>query len=199
VAQTRWLSENEQRTWRTFVQSTKLLFDQLEHELDEQTEVPSRYYEVLAALAEAPQRRMRMSDLADLSQSSRSRLPHSMARLESLGWIRREACETDRRGAVAVLTDEGLSAIEAAAPLHAHGVRTHFFDQLDVEQLEELRRIGERVLKHLVAVKRSSPEELEVLSTFVRAQRPDLHANYDRTAHRPRRCRPLARQVMFLN
>ena len=110
MAETRWLSEDEQRTWRTFVQATKLLFDQLEHELDEQTEVPSRYYEVLAPLAEVPQRRLRMSDLADLSQSSRSRLSHSMARLESLGWIRREACETDRRGAVAVLTDEGFSA-----------------------------------------------------------------------------------------
>ena len=174
MAETRWLSEDEQRTWRTFVQATKLLFDQLEDELDQQTEVPSRYYEVLAPLAEVPQRRLRMSDLADLSQSSRSRLSHSMARLESLGWIRREACETDRRGAVAVLTDEGFSALEAAAPVHAQGVRTHFFDQLDVEQLEELRRIGERVLKHLVAIKGSSPEELELLSTFVRG--PSSHA-----------------------
>jgi DNA-binding MarR family transcriptional regulator len=165
---TRWLSEDEQRTWRTFVQATKLLFDQLEHELDQQTEVPSRYYEVLAPLAEVPDRRLRMSDLADLSQSSRSRLSHSMARLESLGWIRREACQTDRRGAVAVLTDEGFTALEAAAPVHAEGVRTHLFDQLDVEQLEELRRISERVLEHLVAVNGSSPEELELLGTFVR-------------------------------
>ena len=157
---TRWLSEDEQRTWRTFVMATKLLWDQLEQELDEQTEVPSRYYEVLARLAEVPERRLRMSDLADLSQSSRSRLSHSIARLESLGWIRREACQTDRRGAFAVLTDEGFSALEAAAPVHVEGVRTHLFDQLDVEQLEELRRISERVLEHLVAVKGSSPEEL---------------------------------------
>jgi DNA-binding MarR family transcriptional regulator len=154
----RWLSEDEQRTWRTFVRATKLLFGQLENELDQQTEVPSHYYEILAPLAEVPERRMRMSDLAELSQSSRSRLSHSMARLESLGWIRREACETDRRGAVAVLTDEGFSALEAAAPVHAHGVRTHFFDQLDAEQLEELRRIGERVLRHLVAVKGRPPK-----------------------------------------
>lgn len=55
------------------------------------------------------------------------RLSHSMARLESLGWIRREACETDRRGTFAVLTDEGLSALEAAAPVHAEGVQPHFF------------------------------------------------------------------------
>jgi DNA-binding MarR family transcriptional regulator len=160
MAGTRWLSEDEQRTWRTFVMATKLLWDQLEHEIDEQTEVPSHYYEVLARLAEVPERRLRMSDLADLSQSSRSRLSHSIARLQSLGWIRREACETDRRGAFAVLTDEGFSALEAAAPVHVEGVRTHFFDQLDAEQLEELRRISERVLEHLVAAKGSSPEEL---------------------------------------
>jgi DNA-binding MarR family transcriptional regulator len=174
MAGTRWLSEDEQRTWRTFVQATKRLFDQLEDELDQQTEVPSHYYEVLAPLAEAPGRRLRMSDLADLSQSSRSRLSHSMARLESLGWIRREASQTDRRGAFAVLTDEGFSAIEAAAPVHAEGVRSHFFDQLDVEQLEELRRISERVLEHLVAINGSSPEELGLRGTSV--QGPSSHA-----------------------
>jgi DNA-binding MarR family transcriptional regulator len=162
----RWLSEDEQRTWRTFVRATKLLFGQLENELDQQTEVPSHYYEILAPLAEVPERRMRMSDLAELSQSSRSRLSHSMARLESLGWIRREACQTDRRGAMAVLTDDGFSALEAAAPVHAEGVRTHLFDQLDVEQLEELRQISERVLEHLAAVKGSSPGELGRLRIF---------------------------------
>jgi DNA-binding MarR family transcriptional regulator len=159
MAETRWLSEDEQRTWRTFVQATRLLFDQLEQELDQQTTVPKHYYEILAPLAEAPERRLRMSDLADRSQSSRSRLSHSMARLESLGWIRREASQMDRRGAFAVLTDEGFSAFEAAAPVHAEGVRTHVFDQLDVGQLKELRRISERVLEHLVAVKGLSPEE----------------------------------------
>ena len=112
---TPWLREDEQRTWRTFVMATKLLFDQVERELDEQTEVPSRYYEIVARLAEVPERRLRMSELADLSQSSRSRLSHSVARLESLGWIRREASQTDRRGAFAVLTDEGFAALEAAA------------------------------------------------------------------------------------
>ena len=125
MAGTRWLSEDEQRTWRTFVMATRLLLDQLEQELDEQTEVPSHYYEIVARLAEVPERRLRMSDLADLSESSRGRLSHSIARLESLGWIRREACETDRRGAFAVLTDEGFAALEVAAPVHVEGVRTH--------------------------------------------------------------------------
>ena len=90
-----------------------------------------------------------------------------MARLESLGWIRREACETDRRGAIAVLTDEGFAAVEAAAPVHVEGVRTHFFDQLDEKQLIDLRRIGGRLLAHLIAVNGSSADQLEVLRTFV--------------------------------
>jgi DNA-binding MarR family transcriptional regulator len=168
MAETRWLNEEEQGSWRTFVQATKQLFELLERELDQRTAVPSLFYEVLAPLAEAPERRLRMSDLAAQSQSSRSRLSHSMARLESLGWIRREACQTDRRGAFAVLTDEGFSAIEAAAPVHAEGVRVHFFDQLDVEQVEQVRSISERVLEHLMAVKGSSPEGLELLGTSTR-------------------------------
>jgi DNA-binding MarR family transcriptional regulator len=163
---TRWLSEDQQRTWRMFVQATRMLMDQLELELDEQTEVPSPYFGILAQLSEAPARRLRMSDLAELSQSSRSRLSHSIARLESLGWIRREACETDGRGTFAVLTDEGFSALEAAVPVHVEGVQTHFFDQLDSEQVKELRQIIEPVLVHLLSVKGSSPEAVGLDDTF---------------------------------
>jgi len=164
MPETRWLSEDEQRTWRAFVQAARLLFDVLEEELDRHTEIPASYYEVLAPLAEAPGHRLRMSDLASLSRSSRSRLSHSMGRLESLGWIRREACETDRRGAFAVLTDEGFARLERAAPVHVKGVRTHVFDQLETKQLEELRRISERLLDHLMALKGSSPEKLGLVA-----------------------------------
>jgi DNA-binding MarR family transcriptional regulator len=163
MAETPWLSPDEQRTWRMFVQATRLLFDQLQQELDQQTDVPSPYYEVLGSLSEAPERRLRMSQLADRSQSSRSRLSHSMSRLESLGWIRREACQTDRRGAYAVLTDEGLLALEAAAPVHVAGVRRHFFDQLDLEQLEDVRQISVRIVEHLTAVNEMASEEQERL------------------------------------
>src|SRR5579862_3818099 len=114
MAITRWLDQDDQRTWRTFMLATKLLWDQLEREIDLGTDVPSAYYEVLVRLSEAPERRLRMSDLADQSQSSRSRLSHSLARLEALGWIQREVCESDRRGAYAVLTEDGFRALEAA-------------------------------------------------------------------------------------
>jgi DNA-binding MarR family transcriptional regulator len=157
MSKTRWLDQNEQRTWRIFMLATKLLWDQLEREVDQATDVPSAYYEVLVRLSEAPDRRLRLSDLADQSQSSRSRLSHSLARLEGLGWIRREGCETDRRGAYAVLTDPGFRALEAAAPVHVEGVRTHLFDVLSTKQIEELGAISERILEHLNELRGTSP------------------------------------------
>lgn len=166
MAATRWLNQEEQRTWRTFMFATKLLWEQLERELDQGTDVPSPYYEVLVRLSETPDRRLRLSELADRSQSSRSRLSHSLARLEALGWIRREACESDRRGAFAVLTDEGYAALEAAAPVHVESVRAHLFDQLDPEQLEQLRTICERLLEHLVTLRGSSPDVVSLLGAL---------------------------------
>ena len=165
---TRWLSEDEQRTWRVFVQATRMLMDQLEREVDELTEIPSPYFGILAQLSEAPNRRLRMSDLAELSQSSRSRLSHFIARLELRGWIRREACETDGRGSFAVLTDQGFSALEAAVPVHVEGVRRHFFDQFDSEQVKELRQIIEPVLLHLLSIKGLAPEAVGLDDTFTK-------------------------------
>ncbi|HUO48803.1 MAG TPA: MarR family transcriptional regulator [Acidimicrobiales bacterium] len=157
MAATRWLDEEEQRTWRTFMVAMKLLQEQLDRDVDRDTAVPSAYYEVLVRLSEAPDHRLRLSELADQAQSSRSRLSHSLARLEALGWIGRQVCDTDRRGAFAVLTDEGHAALAAAAPVHVESVRTHLFDQLDEDQLAQLRAISERLLEHLVAVNGPSP------------------------------------------
>jgi DNA-binding MarR family transcriptional regulator len=145
--------------------ATKLFQEQLERELDQGTDVPSSYYEVLVRLSEAPDRRLRMSDLADRSQSSRSRLSHSLARLETLGWIRRQACQSDRRGAFAVLTDRGFAALEAAAPVHVESVRAHLFDPLDSVQLDQLRAISERLLEHLVKVKGASSDVVSLLGS----------------------------------
>jgi DNA-binding MarR family transcriptional regulator len=162
----RWLDQDEQRTWRTFMAASRLLLEELERELDQGTAVPSAYYEVLVRLSEAPDRRLRMNDLADQALSSRSRLSHSLARLESLGWIMREACESDRRGAYAVLTDEGFAALEAAAPVHVDGVRTHLFDVLDRDQLEQLRTISDLILKHLITVRGTSSDVEGVLGAL---------------------------------
>lgn len=148
----RWLDAEEQRAWRAFAAATVLLFDQLDRELLRDAGMPHAYYVVLARLSEAPGRAMRMSDLAERSQSSRSRLSHAIARLEEKGWVRRESCPTDRRGTVAVLTDEGFAALEAAAPRHLAGVRAHVFDQLTTAQVEQLRQISEALVRHLTAL-----------------------------------------------
>jgi DNA-binding MarR family transcriptional regulator len=142
VAETRWLSDDEQRTWRAFMTAIRLLTDQLDRELQRDADMPHTYYEILVALSEAPGRRLRMNTLADLCQSSRSRLSHAVSRLEEAGWVRREACPTDKRGAEAVMTDKGFAAIEAAAPGHVEGVRRHLFDVLTPEQIRQLGEIS---------------------------------------------------------
>jgi DNA-binding MarR family transcriptional regulator len=147
---TRWLDEEEQRTWRVFLSATQLLFDQLDRELQRDAKIPHAYYEILVRLSEAPDRALRMSQLADSTLSSRSRLSHAVSRLEEAGWVERRSCPTDRRGQLAVLTDTGFDALAAAAPGHVEGVRQHLFDPLSAEQLESLRDISETLLRPLV-------------------------------------------------
>jgi DNA-binding MarR family transcriptional regulator len=137
----RWLSTDEQAVWRSYIEATQLLADRLDQELQRDSGMPHTYYEVLVRLSEVPDRRLRMSALADRSLSSRSRLSHAVARLESNGWVRRELCATDRRGQLAVLTDAGFAALEAAAPGHVEGVREHLLDRLTPEQVQQLGEI----------------------------------------------------------
>ena len=146
MADTRWLTDDEQRAWRAFLGATRQIFDELDRELQRDAGMPHTYYTILVALSEAPDRRLRMSQLADVTGSSRSRLSHAVARLEESGWVRRLSCPDDRRGALATLTDEGFAALAAAAPGHAEGVRRHLFDRLTPEQVEQLRRISDSVL-----------------------------------------------------
>ncbi|WP_207919376.1 MarR family winged helix-turn-helix transcriptional regulator [Micromonospora sp. KC207] len=146
---TRWLNPDEQRTWRAYLAASRALMEKLDRELQRDAGMPHAYYEILVRLSEAPDRRLRMSDLADATGSSRSRLSHAAARLEASGWIRREDCPTDRRGQVAVLTDAGFAALAAAAPGHVEGVRRHLFDALSPAQVDQLRRISEAMTDHL--------------------------------------------------
>ena len=145
----RWLDAEEQQAWRAWLYSSLLLQDRLDRELTRETGISHAYYEILVALSEAPERQMRMSELADTCLSSRSRLSHAVSRLEERGWVRRQVCPDDGRGLLAVLTDEGFAALEAAAPVHVEGVRTHLFDQLTPKQVENMRDFGETLLRHL--------------------------------------------------
>ncbi|MFI7518047.1 MarR family winged helix-turn-helix transcriptional regulator [Micromonospora globbae] len=146
---TRWLDPDEQRTWRAFLAATRGLMETLDRELQRDAGMPHAYYEILVRLSEAPERRLRMSELADVTGSSRSRLSHAVARLEDAGWVRREDCPTDRRGQIAHLTDAGFATLAAAAPGHVEGVRRHLFDALTPAQVTQLRRISETLVDHL--------------------------------------------------
>ncbi len=145
----RWLGVEEQKAWRALLYSTQLLMDRLDRELTRETGISHAYYEILVALSEAPERMMRMSELADRCLSSRSRLSHAVSRLEERGWVRRQVCPDDGRGQLAVLTEEGFAALDAAAPVHVESVRTHLFDQLTPQQVENMRDLGETLLRHL--------------------------------------------------
>lgn len=151
MSEVRWLDEDEQRAWRAFIEAVTLLFDRLDRELQRDAGIPHTYYEILVRLSEAPGRTLRMSALAERSLSSRSRLSHAVARLEEAGWVRRDRCPTDKRGWLAVLTDEGFAALAAAAPGHVRGVRTHLLDQLTADQVAQLRTISETLLRHLTS------------------------------------------------
>ena len=148
-AEPRWLDADEQKAWRAWLYSTQLLQERLNTELQHDTGISHPYYEILVQLSETPGRMLRMSELADRCLSSRSRLSHAVSRLEERGWIRRQVCEEDARGQLAVLTDEGFAALEAAAPVHVESVRRHLFDQLSPEQVVAMRDIGETLLEHL--------------------------------------------------
>ncbi|GAB3466242.1 MarR family transcriptional regulator [Kineococcus endophyticus] len=154
---TRWLDDDEQVTWRTFLSATQLLLDRFDRQLQRDSGILLTYYEMLVRLSEAPDRSLRMSELAESSLSSRSRVSHAVARMEERGWIRREACPTDGRGYLAVLTDKGLEALAAAAPGHVETVRTTLFDRLTDDQLQQLRSISEVLLEHLQETGSVSP------------------------------------------
>ena len=146
---TRWLTLEEQRTWRAFLGATQALFERLDRQLQHDAEIPHTYYEILVRLSEAEGWTLRMSELATRSQSSRSRLSHAVARLEQQGWVRRSECPTDRRGFLATLTEEGFAALDAAAPGHVEAVRTLLFDPLTPEQVEQLGAISGAVLAQI--------------------------------------------------
>lgn len=149
MGDTRWLSPQEQRTWRDFLTANRLLFERLDRQLSVDSGMPHAYYEILVRLSEADGWALRMSQLAGCAASSRSRLSHAVARLEEAGWVCRSSCPTDRRGAIATLTEQGYAALAAAAPGHVETVRCNLFDQLSEQQVRALGEISTALVAHL--------------------------------------------------
>jgi DNA-binding MarR family transcriptional regulator len=144
----RWLTPSEQRAWRTHLEVSKLLTYQLEQEL-QPFGLTHNDYEILVNLSESPERRMRMSDLARATLQSKSRLSHQISRMEKAGLVRRESCESDRRGLFAVLTEEGWETMRKVAPHHVESVRNHFISLLPEEDLAALHKALAPVADHL--------------------------------------------------
>ena len=147
--ETRWLEPDELVAWRSYVAASTLLDGALDRQLQRDAGMPHAYYQILAMLSDVPDRTLRMSELAAITQSSQSRLSHAVARLERNGWVRRKPCPEDRRSTFAQLTEEGFAALVAAAPGHVCTVRRHLFDRLSPEQVRQLHEITRAVLSGL--------------------------------------------------
>lgn len=152
-----WLTDTEQCAWRAFLEANQRLYDRLDRELMRDVGLPLAYYQILAMLSEAPLRTLRMSELAEQTWSSRSRLSHAVDRLEEKGWVARHSCDSDKRGAFATLTDAGFEVLSAAAPSHVASVRRHVFDQLAPEQVAQFGAGLRAIASHLAELDRSTP------------------------------------------
>jgi len=147
----RWLDDRENRAWRGYHRMRAELSAHLARQLSAECGLTEADYAVLVAVSEAPGRRLRSRDLCHALAWERSRLSHQIARMEARGSVERAPCEGDARGFHVVLTDGGLAAIQAAAPLHLAAVRHCFADVLRPDQLDALTEITEAVTAHLKA------------------------------------------------
>ncbi len=134
----RWLSADEQRAWLAYLRATELLMAALDGQLQRDAGIPHAYYVVLAMLSQAPDRTLRMSELASVANASPSRLSHAVGKLEARGWVVRRPAPGDGRGTLAGLTEAGYAFLVDQAPGHVEQVRRSLFDALTPTQVGEL-------------------------------------------------------------
>jgi DNA-binding MarR family transcriptional regulator len=143
--QPRWLDADQQRIWRSFLNGVARINERLEAEL-RCFGLDLGEYEILVHLSESPDRSLRMSDLADRVRQSRSRLTHTVARMETKGLVSRMACPSDRRGVIALMTIQGHELLVEAAPAHVESVRRALVDPVDPEDFASLGRAMDAVM-----------------------------------------------------
>jgi len=146
---TRWLTPEEQASWRSWIAARTLLDARLSRELTVAHGLTIADYEILVQLSEAEGRWLHMSELASRALSSRSRLSHQIDRMEQAGLVRRESCPHDRRGQHAVLTDHGWDVVVEAAPTHVDGVRRYVVDAMSAEEFAALGAACARIVAAL--------------------------------------------------
>ena len=139
------LTESQMRAWRAFLGASTLVSARLNHELDEAAAISMYEYEILVRLFESEAGRVRMSQLADQVSYSRSRLTHTVGRLERAGYVLRSSCPNDRRGVYAHLTQAGYEFLAQTAPIHLDGVRRHLIDRFTPSELATLTELLEKI------------------------------------------------------
>jgi len=149
----RWLDADQQRTWRALVMGTTLLFDRLDDDLRRSFDISLVEYEILVRLSEREGRQLRMAQLADALSHSRSRVTHTVARMESAGLVERCTSPDDGRGILARMTDAGWDLLVRVAPVHVNGVRDHLVDLASAEDFAAVGRVMNAVADHLVAAR----------------------------------------------
>jgi DNA-binding MarR family transcriptional regulator len=141
MTEPRWLDALQQRDWRAYVEGSIRLTDLLDRDLKAKHGLTMAEYEILVRLSEAPDRRLRMAELAEVASQSRSRLSHTVSRLECKGLVARDTCGADKRGVNASLTDEGFAFLSKAAVDHVATVREYFIDVIDPADLAAVGRV----------------------------------------------------------
>jgi DNA-binding MarR family transcriptional regulator len=150
TTQTHWLSTEQQRAWRAYLVGTTLLTERLDRDLRERHALSLPEYEILVRLSEAPDRQLRMAVLADSLSHSRSRITHTVARMELEGLIVRTTCPSDRRGVIAEMTDKGFQVLRQAAHTHVAGVREYLVDIADTRDFSAVGRVFDSVADNLI-------------------------------------------------
>lgn len=143
--QARWLDSEQQRIWRAYLLGSARLAERLDADL-RKFGIDLAEYEILVCLSESDDRQVRMSELAEAVHQSRSRLTHTIARMEKSGLVERTMCPTDRRGVWARLSDQGFALLKSAAPSHVDAVRTNFVEAVGEKDFIALGRAFDAVL-----------------------------------------------------
>lgn len=144
-----WLTADEQRAWRAYVRTASLLTTRLNRQLQADSGLSLAEYEVLVRLSEASDGELRPFQLGQALDWEQSRLSHLLSRMTRRGFVTRQDCPGDRRGALVVLTRRGRAAIESAAPGHVAAVRRLVFDQMDSAQVVAFGQVFEAILAEL--------------------------------------------------
>jgi DNA-binding MarR family transcriptional regulator len=151
MADIQWLKPAEKRAWHAYIDLSVLLGDYLDRHMQHDAGMSHTTYHLLTRLAAEPGQSMRMTDLAESLRITRSRLSHTLSKLEQIGLVRREDDPVDKRGQFATLTIEGQSMLDVIAPSHVSAVRKAVFDQLSPEQVVQFAEISEIIVRGLIS------------------------------------------------